>query len=126
MIKSKGELRSLILGCARSIDLADCYGCNVHKLPCCFSWKSMHQKDLCMNICMQAKYKRTPLICLLYAYKSFHIQSTKEMSQESVHGCIVREKNDTCTQILIQKYNVLYAVCIIRYGLMDKPTVGFL
>ena len=90
---SKGELWSLILGCARSIwlDWLSWLQCS-WTVPSCFAWKSMHQKDLYMIICMQAKYKRTLLICLWYAYKSFCIQSTKEMSQESVHGRIIRDQ----------------------------------
>ena len=47
-------------------------------VPCCFAWKSMHQKDVYAKICMQAEYKRTPLICLQYAYKSFHIHKVQK------------------------------------------------
>jgi len=61
-------------------------------VPHCFAWKSTHQKDLYAKICMQVEYKRTPLICLRVAYKSVRVQSTKEMSQESVIGRIVRDR----------------------------------
>ena len=70
-----GDIRDEIVHCKKrkGENSVFVHFCDVTKCTNSFAWKSMHQKDLYAKICMQAAYKRTPLmICRrLRAYKVY-------------------------------------------------------
>jgi len=73
--------------------------CAPKRFVCEHLYPSHIQKDpldlssICIQKHLYASWiQKDPQICLMYAYKSFYVQSTKEMSQKSVLGCIVRDQ----------------------------------
>jgi len=101
-----------------AFDLTDCHGCNVHKVYHAVLHGNLHTKKICVQtLVCKLNTKGPPWFVFGMHTNHFMYKVQKKCHRNLYMDASLGTKNDACTWICVQKYNILYAICIIRYGL---------